>query len=399
MIRIRVGGPLEPYRAGIEGELDRLGYSQGRSTMLMLLVAHVSAWMDERHLAPSGLTDEAVDEFFAVRSPRTWCRSPQSFGPTLAYLRAVGAAPAMSTKRVGATPSEVVLWESFGRWCVDQRGLKPATADKYIERAERCLRLWRPEGELNLGELDSASVLAAVRAAADRLPGPSFRCAVTALRTLLVFLHATGRVQAPLVDAVPALKRPMRAIPSFRVPDNAAEALIASCDLATAIGRRDAAMLMVLARLGLRANEVASLGLDDIDWRQGEMVVAGKGGKVEVVPLPVDVGEALARYLSDGRPPTNSRALFVKERAPFGPLTSNGIGEVVARSCRRAGLPRFGPHQLRHLVATVTLRSGASLVEVAQLLRHNHVDTTTIYASADPASVAALARPWPKAAS
>ena len=398
MIGISVAGPLEPFRAGIEGELDRLVYSQARATMLMLLVAHVGAWMDKRRLAPSGLTDEAVSEFFAMWS-RSWCRSPQSFAPMLAYLRSVGAAPAVSTKRVGATPSEVVLWESFGQWCVGQRGLKPATADKYIERAERCLRFWRPEGELNLGELDSASVLAAVRAAADRLPGPSFRCAVTALRSLLRFLHATGRVQAPLVEAVPALKRPMRAIRPLRVPENGAEALVASCDLATAMGRRDAAMLTVLARIGLRANEVASLGLDDIDWRRGEMVVAGKGGKVEVVPLPVDVGEALARYLSKDRPPTSSRALFVKERAPFGPLTSNGIGEVVARSCKRAGLPRFGAHQLRHLVATVTLRSGASLVEVAQLLRHNQVDTTTIYASADPASVAALARPWPEAVS
>jgi integrase/recombinase XerD len=398
MIGIGVAGPLEPFRVGIEGELDRLGYSQARAGMLMLLVAHVSAWMDERHLAPSGLTDEVIGEFFAMWS-RSWCRSPQSFAPALAYLRTVGAAPAMSTRRVGATPSEVGLWESFGQWCVGQRGLKPATADKYIERAETCLRFWRPEGELNLGELDSASVLAAVRAAAAGLPGPSFRCAVTALRSLLRFLHATGRVQAPLVEAVPALKRPTKAIPSLRVPENAAEALVASCDLVTAIGRRDAAVVMVLARLGLRANEVASLGLDDIDWRRGEMAVAGKGGKVEVVPLPVDVGEALARYLRKGRPPTSSRALFVKQRAPFGPLTSNGIGEVVGRSCKRARLPRFGPHQLRHLVATVTLRSGASLVEVAQLLRHNHVETTTIYASADPASVAALARPWPEVAS
>ena len=149
MIRIRVAGPLEPYRAGIEGELHRLGYSQGRATMLMLLVAHISRWMDDRHVGPRGLTDEAVSEFFAAWS-RTWCRSPQSFAPALAYLRSVGAAPARSPSRVGATPSEVVLWESFGRWCVGQRGLKLRTAEKYIERAETCLRLWRPEGELNL---------------------------------------------------------------------------------------------------------------------------------------------------------------------------------------------------------------------------------------------------------
>ena len=345
MIGIGVAGPLEPFRVGIEGELDRLGYSQARARMLMLLVAHVSAWMDERHLAPSGLTDEAVSEFFAMWS-RSWCRSPQSFAPALAYLRTVGAAPAMSTKRVGATPSEVVLWESFGQWCVGQRGLKPATADKYIERAETCLRFWRPEGELNLGELDSASVLAAVRATADRLPGPSFRCAVTALRSLLRFLHATGRVQAPLVEAVPALKRPTKAIPSLRVPANVAEALVASCDPVTAIGRRDAAVVMVLARLGLRANEVASLGLDDIDWRRGEMVVRGKGGKVEAA-LSCGCRRSGGRYLQ-GPSPDDLSGPVPASTAPYGPLSSIGVGEVRGAELQSGRAAPFGSAQLRH---------------------------------------------------
>jgi len=394
---VQTGGPLGPFRAGIEAELGRLGYSQGRAGQLMLLVGRVSRWMDERLLACGDLTDDAVAEFFAT-SGRSWCRSRRSLTPILGYLRAVGAAPPVQRKRVGRVPSEVELWEAFRRWCVDQRGLMPATADLYVARAEACLRGWEPDGEIIVSQLDARAVLAAVRAAADTLPGPSLRSTVTALRSLLRFLHTTGRVSRPLVDAVPALKGRVRMIPPSQVSTDVADRLVASCDLATATGRRDAAILVLLARLGLRAQEVASLCLEDIDWRRGEMRVTGKGGKVEVLPLPVDVGEALVSYASGGRPRTGSRAVFVKAVAPFGPMSSDGIGAVVRVACDRAGVARFGPHRLRHMVATATLRAGAPLIEVAQLLRHDTVATTGIYASVDPASVAALARPWPEAA-
>ena len=181
-------------------------------------------------------------------------------------------------------------------------------------------------------------------------------------------------------------------IPPSPAPEEVAGRLVGSCDVARATGRRDAAILVVLARLGLRAQEVASLCLDDIDWRRGEMRVAGKGGKVEVLPLPVDVGEALVSYLSGGRPTTGCRAVFVKAVAPFGPMSSEGIGGVVRLSCERAGLSRLGPHRLRHLVATATLRAGASLAEVAQLLRHDSVATTGIYAVRRP-GIRCRARP------
>jgi len=388
------GGPLEPLRAGIEAELERLSYSEGRVRQLMLATAHLSRWMDERRLACGDLTEDGVAEFLAT-SRWSWCRSPRSLTPVLEHLRAVGEAPAVTIKRLGRTPAEVELWDSFRRWCVDQRGLKVATAEAYVSRAEACLKAWRPDGEIVVGELDAGAVLAAVRAAADTMPGPSLRCTVTALRSLLRFLHATGRVRRALVEAVPALKGRVRTTLPSPVTEQVAERLIASCDRATAAGRRDAAILVVLARLGLRAGEVASLSLDDVDWRRGEVAVTGKGGKVEALPLPVDVGEALAGYLSGARPATTCRALFVAAVAPFGPMSRDGVGAVVRLSCDRAGVPRFGPHRLRHLVATATLRAGASLAEVAQLLRHDHSATTALYASVDPLSVAALARPWP----
>jgi integrase/recombinase XerD len=285
---VRVDGPLERFREGIKAALAAQGYSDGRAGQLMLLVTHLSRWLAERGLDAGDLSVEVVTEFFAT-SRRSWCRSPRSLTPVLDHLRSVGAAPAAPGARVGRTPSEVELWDAFRRWCVDQRGLKRATAENYVRRAEACLRGCRSDREITVGELDAGGVLAAVRAAADALPGPSLRCTVTALRALLRFAHATGRTRWPLAGAVPAIKGRLRTVLPSPVLEETAQRLVASCDTTTRTGRRDAAILVVLVRLGLRAEEVAGLCLDDVDWRRGELVVAGKGGRADVMPLPVDV--------------------------------------------------------------------------------------------------------------
>jgi len=392
-----VDGPLEPFREGIRVELGRLGYSTGRTGQLLLLVRHVDRWMVESGVMCEDLTDGVVSSFF-VTGGRSWCRSPRSMRPVLDYLRGLGVVPGPEAAcGVGRTALEIELWDSFQAWGVDQRGLLALTAEGYARRAEACLRCGRPESELVVADLDAGGVLAAVRAAAEVLPTPSLRCTVTALRSFLRFAYVTGRVAVPLTGAVPALKGRFGMVPPAPLSEQVADRLVASCETATATGRRDAAILVVLGRLGLRAGEVAALGVDDIDWRQGEMTVAGKGGRVEVLPVPVDVGEAVVDYLCAGRAVTTCRALFLKTVAPFGPMSADGINGVVRLACDRAGVPRIGPHRLRHLVATATLAAGAPLSEIAQLLRHQQVATTAIYAAADPVSIAALARPWPVA--
>ena len=220
---------------------------------------------------------------------------------------------------------------------------------------------------------------------------------VTALRSLLRFFHATGMTSRSLVGAVPAMAAWPRTVLPSTITAEAATRLVTSCDASTVIGRRDAAILSLLIGLGLRAGEVARLSLDDIDWRAGELHIAGKGGRVDRLPLPADVGEAIAVYLVDGRNTLRCRTVFVKVVAPYGPISSSVVGAVVHFACDRCGMPRFGPHRLRHMVATETLRAGASLSEVAQLLRHAAVTTSAIYATPDPASVVALAKPWPGA--
>jgi integrase/recombinase XerD len=173
-------------------------------------------------------------------------------------------------------------------------------------------------------------------------------------------------------------------------------ALLASCDRRTSTGRRDYAIVLLLARLGLRSGEVARLGLGDIDWHAGELRVVGKGNRGESLPLPADVGAAITAYLRRGRPASaESRSVFVRVHAPHRALTPGGVGNVVNAAGERAGLGHVHAHQLRHTAATAMLRAGSPLAEVGQVLRHRSTFNTAIYAKVDQDALAVLARPWP----
>ena len=394
--RVRAGGPLGPFRDGVAEALSVSGYSKDRAAQLVRLMAHLSRWLESRGLGPGDLSPEVVGEFFdGFRSRHSWCRSSRSLAPVLGYLRSVGAVPAADGSRAGRGAGAVLV-DDFRSHLRDQRGLSVATVEAYARYATHCIRAWWPGGQINVAELDAGDVIWLVRTARDQQHPASLRCMVTALRALLRFFHARGLTSRSLVEAVPAMATWPRTVLPSTVTSEAAARLVQSCDTSTAIGRRDAAILTLLARLGLRAGEVAHLALDDIDWRAGELRIAGKGGRVERLPLPADAGEAIAAYLAGGRnPASRSRAVFLKVVAPFGPISADVVATVVYFACDRAGIPRFGPHRLRHMVATETLRAGAPLAEVAQLLRHSTVSTSAIYAIPDPASAAALARPWP----
>ena len=202
------------------------------------------------------------------------------------------------------------------------------------------------------------------------------------LRQLLRYLHVVGVIEVPLVWAVPPVADLRgRALPKAVAPE-VITALLSACDLELAIGRRDFAVLLLLSRLGLRAGEVAAIGLDDVDWRAGELLVHGKGHREDTLPLPVDVGEALVAYLRV-RPVSEHRALFLCVQAPFGPVSSHVVAMIVRRACRRAQIPEVGPHSLRHTAATEMLRARVSLEEIAQVLRHRQLQSTAIYARVD----------------
>jgi site-specific recombinase XerD len=212
----------------------------------------------------------------------------------------------------------------------------------------------------------------------------------------LRWLHLTGAVAVPRATAVPSVAGwRLSGLPRGLEPAQL-RTLLAACDRRTAAGRRDYAVLLLLSRLGLRAGEVAVLALDDIDWRSGEIVVRGKGNRAERLPLPADVGSAIAAYLQRGRPQTaDGRSVFMRVRAPHRALSSTGVTNIVCETARRAGLGTVHAHRLRHTAATAMLRAGGTLPEVGQVLRHRSPLTTAIYAKVDRDALTVLVRPWP----
>jgi len=225
---------------------------------------------------------------------------------------------------------------------------------------------------------------------------PGFGELLTALRSLLRFLVVDGAIPRNLVYAVPS--RPGWRHTSLPKPLETAElkAVLASCDRRTTTGVRNYAALLLMARLGLRAGEVAALSLDDIDWVRGEIVVHGKGGTVGRLPLPVDVGAAVVAYLRRQPRREHTRALFLQAVVPYRSVMGGSVSALAQRALRAAGVSSGGAHRLRHTAATLMLRDGASLTEIAQVLRHQHIETTTIYAKVDHERLRSVARPWPR---
>lgn len=394
--RIRIPGPLEPFAAGFVAELRRQGYTPASLRHQLELVAHLSRWLAAQALDSGALSPVTAKRFLTFRRDAGYTNhlSEQALRPVIAYLQGLGATP-LAGAPVPDGPVEALLVR-YRNYLASERGLMPATVRRHLGAVRPFLehRL-DPEG-LELGCLSSADVTTfCVSRCPDQSQGTA-KWTVTALRSLLGFLHAEGLIRHPLTGAVPSVASwQATGLPKGLEPKQV-QTLLTSCDRGTANGRRDFAILTTLSRLGLRAGEIAALLLDDIDWRAGEILVCGKGRRAERLPLPTDVGEALTAYLQGDRPRTaQGRAVFVRVRAPHRALTSGGVSKVVAAAARRAGLPRIGAHRLRHTVATAVLRAGAPLAEVGQLLRHRRAATTAIYAKVDRERLRTIARPWP----
>ena len=288
------------------------------------------------------------------------------------------------------------LLHRFRRYLVIERGLRDKGASDYARAARPFLEGRLSHGALDLERLSAAEVTAFVVASCPRLSSGTVKLTMTALRSLLGFLHLEGTIEWPLAAAVPSVASWRLAELPKRLEPSQVRSLLASCDLNTVAGRRDFAILTTLVRLGLRAGELAALRFEDIDWRAGEIVVRGKGRREERLPLPADVGEAIAAYLRGGRPENaRGRSVFVTTNAPHRAMGSDAVSAVVARAASRCGLAPVRAHRLRHTAASEALRGGASLTEVGQLLRHRRVVTTAIYAKVDRKALRKVARPWP----
>jgi site-specific recombinase XerD len=276
-----------------------------------------------------------------------------------------------------------------------ERGLIPSTVHSLLDVARCFLDGYSRAENLELDQLTATDVTRFVLRESRGHSIGYAKSRVSRLRSLLRFLYVEGQTPTPLAEAVPAIAGwRLSQLPKALEPQQVAR-LLRSCDRRTALGRRDYAILTMLVRLGLRAGDVVALELDNLDWQRGELAIRGKGRQEERLPLPVDVGEALVAYLRRGRPRVDCRRVFLRGPAPHGPLSADTVRDVVYRACARSGVPRVGAHRLRHSAATHMLHRGASLPEIAQVLRHRSLKTTAIYAKVDRNALRALAQPWP----
>lgn len=389
--RVVVEGPLEavagPFRAGLE----RAGYSPLTAVNQMRVLAQLSRWMAAESVSAAELDEEVLGEFVSARRERGYSHvvSRRGLETLVRVLREEGLVP----EPIVAPVSELdAVVEDYAVFLARERGLSESTIRQRRATAARFLS-GRVDVLAALSAADVASYV--VTACAGRGVGTT-KLELTALRSLLGFLHVSGRVGLDLSPAVLGAAGWRHTGLPKALEESELDVLLNSCDLSRPPGLRDHAVICALARLGLRRIELARLALDDIDWRAGEITVSGKGSRTECLPLPVDVGEAIAAYLVGERPELKGeRAVFLRCRAPQGPLGAPAITAIVAAAAARSGLGRFGAHRLRHTAATRTLRAGADLAEVGELLRHRHLSTTAIYAKVDRERLRRLARPWP----
>jgi integrase/recombinase XerD len=393
--QVRVTGPLAMYADGFRADLAARGYAAGSADRNLRTLAHVSRWMDGQGLSAGQLSVARLEEFLVARRGEGYhhALSIRAVMPLVSYLRRAGVAAVPPEAGTGGALEPVI--EEYRRYLVSERALTAAVAGKYAGLAREFLAACERGDGPGLDGLSAGWVTDYVVAQCrGRSPG-SAKFVVTGLRSVLGFLFLTGRTVCQLAGAVPMVAHwGAGSLPRALKPQAVAE-LLASCDPATLGGRRDRAILVLLARLGLRAGEVAGLELDDLDWRAGEISVHGKGSRRERLPLPADAGEALAAYLHGGRPRAGCRTVFLRLNAPAEGLTVAAVTAVVYRACARAGLPRAGAHRLRHSAASAMLAGGGTLTEVGQVLRHARLHTTAIYAKIDQAALGSLARPWP----
>jgi site-specific recombinase XerD len=393
--RVRVTGPLTSFAQGFAAELSRQGYRPHAVTHQLRLLAHLSRWLDAKGLDTSRLTASVLNEFLEARHAQgyTLWLSPKALAPLVDYLRSVGVA--VPEPEAASDPAEVLL-ARYREYLLGTRGLAATSARGYLDMVREFVATRVVDGEQDWASLTPADVTGFVLSSCRGRSVGSARLAVSALRSLLGYLYVEGLITRPLGGAIPAVAGwRLAGLPRSLEPGEVQRLLVA-CDRRTRTGQRDFAMLLLLARLGLRAGEVRALTLEDIDWRAGELLVRGKGNRRERLPLPADVGQALAVYLQRGRPPSaQGRTVFVRVRAPHRPLTSTGVTQAVVAAASRAGLGRVSAHRLRHTLATQMVRSGVSLPDVGQVLRHRRLMTTAIYAKVDRERLRLLARPWP----
>jgi len=386
-------GPLGPFVDGYRAWLVERGYSTSVVIRSLVTLGHLGRWLERDALAVDQLGDERVGAFLAEYRRDRGALPAASVWPVLEYLRAQGAVAPEPPPAV--TPVEQLV-DEYREWLCGERGLAASTVRGSVRFARRFMTARVCPGDLRgVHGITAAEVNEfLLRECARVSTGTAGRCTYW-LRSLLRYLAVRGLADPGLADAVPRVAR-WRAttIPQFPTRLDI-DRVLAACPRDEPTGARDYAVLLMLARLGLRAVEVARLRLGDLDWRAGEITVDGKAHRRDQLPLPADVGEALVAHLKHrGRRPGEPH-VFLTVHAPTRPLDPSGVRTIVRNACRRAQVERVAAHRLRHALASDLLREGASMIDISQVLRHNQLESTAIYAKVDLARLRLAACPWP----
>ncbi len=347
---------------------------------------------------PQDLSEVYVDRFLEHRA-KHWSINAGDRAALRRLLSAlrdnglISAAPP-----VERTEHEQIV-EAFAAYLTEEKGLALTTVERHKLLGHRFLREVCPAGADGFAELTPEIVIGYVERHALDGSADSGKAMCGVVRAFLRYLHLKGFISVALADCVPSIRRwRLAGLPTF-LPPQKVQQVLEACDRSTAMGQRDYAVLMVLAKLGLRASEVAALSLDDIDWRSGKILVYGKGRREAMMPLPHDVGAAIVAYIRHGRPDSPCRRLFLRMLAPHVGFASGcAITMIAKQALKRAGIHGYahhGAHLFRHSLATELLRSGASFAEIGQLLRHRSTDSTRVYAKLDIEKLRELSLAWP----
>jgi site-specific recombinase XerD len=390
-------GPIGPHMESFAALLSQQGYCKANGWLKVRLVADLSQWLHRRQIALRELDETRTSVFLTARWKRIACCAGDQATMTL-LLRHLRQVKAVTTSRPNAASGDIALIsQDYEEFLLEERSLMRSSAELYLAVARRFFSYCFPTGKIYLARLCAQHVTDFVLNDTANFGHRTIQLAASALRSLLGFLFQKGRVAINLSSAVPRVaSRNLAQLPRY-LEKHQVEKVLRSCDRRRKVGKRDYAILLLLARLGLRAGEVVRLTLDDLDWHAGELLIRGKGARVDRLPLLQDVGQALADYLQKGRPECPSRRVFIQCKAPYEGFARPGsVSSLVRAALERAQLcpQNKGAHLLRHSLATGMLRNGASLAQIGQVLRHQLPQTTEIYAKVDLDTLRKLALPW-----
>ncbi len=391
-------GPLDNYIPVFTSLLSSEGYAPASLRSKTQILRNFSLWIGKRQIKVCELDEVTIDAFFN-QHPRPGFVRRGDFSTLCALLEWLREIQEVKTLLPEDDNSELHRIEcNFSRHLEQERGLSQATLHNYLPVIHCFLTERFGSDAVVLNELDASDVTQFVLRYARTKSCRGAQLMTSALRGFFRFLYFRGDIDSDLASSVPTVADwKMSELPKSLEPEEV-ERLLQNCDRCTAIGQRDYGVLILLARLGLRAGEVVAMALDDIDWEAGLITIRGKGARHDQLPIPQDVGDALATYLRHGRPRCDTRRVFVRARAPHRGFSSSvAIANIVRRALRRAGLDpiRKGAHLLRHCLATKMLQRGACLAEIGEILRHSTQNTTEIYTKVDLVALSALAQPWP----